>query len=449
LRKALVILIAVFALNVPAAASAQPGAHLDLLTVNGVIDTWVASYIERGISAAERDGAEGLVILLNTPGGTLGAMQNITTSMLNARVPLVVFVYPAGAWAASAGTFVTLAANIAAMAPGTTIGAAHPVDQSGQNISSDERTKVTNFSVALIQSIAQQRGRNAGWAAQAVQNSIAATAQEALDQGVIDLLANDPNDLLNKIDGKTVTTAAGEITLHTRQAGLVRLDMNLPERFFHTLVDPNVALVLLLVGLLAIAVELFSPGAVVPGVTGSICLVLAFVALGSLPVNWGGAILIALSIILFIIDIKANSLVLTIGGLVMFVLGALLLFTRFTAPSPVLPQVSVSPILVLALAGILAAFFMFVLGAAVRARTYPVLSGKESLIGAVGTAASDLVPGGTVRIKGELWTAVVQEGSVHRGDIVQVVGIEGLRLRVVKLRQSSETYLKDSTSREV
>jgi membrane-bound serine protease (ClpP class) len=275
------------------------------------------------------------------------------------------------------------------MAPGTTVGAAHPVDVGGEDIPADARAKATSFAASMIQSIAEQRGRNTEWAARAVRESIAATAQEALDQNVIDLLADDVNDLMKKMDGMVVETAAGEITLHTRRAGMVPIDMSLPEQFFHTLVNPNVAFVLLSLGLLAISVELYHPGATVPAIVGGICLILAFVALGNLPVNWGGAILIVASVILFIVDVKVNSLALTIGGLVTFILGGFLLFRPFALPSPVLPRVSVSPVVVFTLAGILGAFFVFALGAAVRGRNYPVISGREALIGTTLRAEGD------------------------------------------------------------
>ncbi len=429
---ALGLILLALGLPLIAQANAQRGTHVDVLTVTGAIDTWVDGYISRGLGLAEQDGAEAAIIVLNTPGGSLGAMQNITTRMLNARVPVVVFVHPAGAWAGSAGTFITFAANLAAMAPGTTIGAAHPVSGGGQNIESDEREKITNFSVSIIQSIAKQRGRNADWAADAVRNSKAATAQEALDLKVIDLMANDLNDLLNKIDGKTVKTAAGEITLHTQRAGIANVDMNLPETFFHTLVDPNLALILLQIGLLAIAVELYNPGATFPAIVGGICLILAFVALGQLPVNWGGVILIVLSVIVFIVDVKLNSFILTGGGFVMFILGALLLFTPLTPVAPTMPEVSISPVVVLGLGGAMAAFFLLILGAAVRGRRYPVVSGTEALIGASGVAVSDLNPGGTVRVKGEVWTATAESDTIQKGNEVKVVRVEGLRLKVVK-----------------
>ncbi|MGE5263540.1 MAG: NfeD family protein [Acidobacteriota bacterium] len=431
--RALGIVLILVAWCLPVVVHAQEHTHVDVLTVTGAIDTWTDGYIDRGIGVAEQDRSEAVIILLNTPGGALNAMQNITTRMLNARVPVVVFVYPSGAWAGSAGTFVTLAGNIAAMAPGTTIGAAHPVDSSGQNIAGDERDKITNFSVGIIKNIAQERGRNAEWAAKAVESSVAATAQEALDQHVIDVIATDVNDLLNKIDGKTVKTAAGEITLSTQRVGIVYVDMNIAEYFLHTLVDPNLALILLQVGLLAIAVELYNPGATIPAIVGGICLVLAFVALGNLPVNWGGVILIVLSVIVFIVDVKINSLVLTGGGLVMFVIGALLLFTPFTAPqTPVVPDVSVSPIVVLALGSAMAVFFVLILGAAVRGRNFPVLMGTQPLLGAQGVAMSDLAPEGTVQVKSELWTAVTDDGPIQKGQAVEVKQVEGLRLRVVK-----------------
>ncbi|HEX9074654.1 MAG TPA: nodulation protein NfeD [Anaerolineae bacterium] len=427
------IVLILVAWCLPAVVHAQDRSHVDVLTVSGAIDTWTDGYIDRGIGVAEQDRAEAVVIVLNTPGGALNAMQDITTRMLNARVPVVVFVYPPGAWAGSAGTFVTLAANVAAMAPSTTIGAAHPVDSSGQNISGDERDKITNFSVGIIKNIAQERGRNAEWAAKAVESSVAATAKEALDQHVIDVIATDLNDLLNKIDGKVVKTAAGEITLHTQRVGIVNVDMNIAEYFLHTLVDPNLALILLQVGLLAIAVELYNPGATIPAIVGGICLVLAFVALGNLPVNWGGVILIVFSVLVFIVDVKINSLVLTGGGLVMFVIGALLLFTPFTAPTtPIVPDVSVSPIVVLALGLAMAIFFVLILGAAVRGRNFPVLTGTQPLLGALGVAMSDLAPEGTVQVKSELWTAVTDDGPIQKGQSVEVKRVEGLRLRVVK-----------------
>lgn len=427
---ALGLIVLAFAL--PTIARAQSGAHVNVLTVTGAIDTWVEGYINRGISLSEQDGAQAVIILLNTPGGALNATQNITTRILNARVPVIVFVYPQGAWAGSAGTFITVAAHIAAMAPATTIGAAHPVAGGGESLEGDARDKIVNFSVAIIQNLAKQRGRNVEWVAKAVRESASATAQEALELNVIDLIATDPNDLLNKIDGKTVKTAAGELKLETQRAGLTYVDMNIAELILHTMVDPNIALILLQLGLLALVVELYNPGATFPAVFGAICLVLAFVALGNLPVNWGGVILIVMAVIAFIIDVNVNSLALTIGALVMFVLGALMLFTPLTPQPPTMPTVSVSPWVVVVTGGAMLAFFVFIIGAAVRGQRYPVISGSEALIGATGVAVTDLAPSGIARVKSEEWMAEAIEGTIHQGEAIQVVQVEGLRLKVVK-----------------
>jgi len=433
---ALAMILLVWGLLPP--IQAQGAGHVDVLTVKGAIDPWVDSYIQRGISLAEQDGAQAILILLNTPGGTLGATQNITTRMLESRAPVVVFVYPEGAWAASAGTFIVMASNVAAMAPGTSIGAAHPVGAGGEDIPSDAQTKATNFSVSIMRNIAEQRGRNADWGERAVRESISATAEEALQEQVIDLIATDPQELLRRMEGRTVKTAAGEITLHTQDAELLPVEMNISERLFHTLVDPNVALLLLLLGLIAIAVELYNPGISVAAAVGVICLVLAFVALGNLPVNWGALILIVASVILFIIDVKVNTVALTVGALVTFVIGALLLFVPFT-PTPLpRPAVSVSPWLVASLGVLMAGFFLFVLGKAVRARHSPVLMGRETLPGAVGVALTDLGPDGQVRVRGEVWSAIAVEEKIRQGDAVQVVSVEGLRLLVKKQQTEAQ-----------
>jgi membrane-bound serine protease (ClpP class) len=429
------IVLILLALALPSIVHAQLGAHVDVFTVNGAIDNSVDIYLDRVITVAEQDGAQAAIIVMDTPGGFLGSMKNITNRMLGARVPVVVYVYPQGAWAGSAGTFITMAANIAAMAPSTTIGAAHPVGEGGENIPTDEREKITNASVSMIQNIARARGRNADWAADAVRNSKAATAQEALDLKVIDLIATDLIDLLNKMDGKTVKTSAGDVTLQTQHVGINRFDMNISELFLHALTNANLAFLLLQIGMLAIAVELYNPGATIPAIVGGICLVLAFVALGQLPVNWGAVILIMLGIGSLILDVKVTGFALTVGGVIMIILGGLLLFTPFTptAPSaPSFPEISVSPWVVVGSTLFTAAFFVFLLGAAVRGRNYPVLSGSEALIGAQGIATSELNPDGMVRVRGEEWTASTVGGTIHKGESVGVVAIEGLRMKVEK-----------------
>ncbi len=434
-RRVLAILLISFVLALPSLAHAQRGVHVDVLTITGGIDLSVAGYVDRGISRAEQDGAQAVIILLNTPGGSVSSTSDITSRMLNARVPVVVFVYPQGAWAASAGTFITMAGNVAAMAPNTSIGAAHPISGDGKNIESDAREKATNFSVSIIQNIARARGRNADWAADAVRNSKSATAQEALDLKAIDLIANDLDDLLKKVEGKTVKTVTGETTLRILGAQIENIDMNFAEVFLHTVIDANIALILLQIGLLALTVELWNPGATIPAIIGGICLVLAFVALGQLPVNWGGVILIVLGIGALALDVKVSGFALSIGGVIMLILGGLMLFTPFTPVAPELPSVSVSPWVVFGSAATIGAFFVFLLGAAIRGRKYPVLSGTEALIGASGIATSDLNPNGTVHVRGEAWTASAQGDIIQKGQAVQVVGIEGLRLRVKASQQ--------------
>ena len=415
------------AFALPVIAHAQTSAHVDVITVGGTIDTWIEGYINRGISVAEQDGAQALVIVLNTPGGALGATQNITTRMLNARVPVVVFVYPQGAWAGSAGTFVTMAANIAAMAPTTTIGAAHPVAGGGEKLEGDERDKITNFSVSIIQNLAKQRGRNVEWAGKAVKESIAATAQEALDLKVIDLIATDLNDLLNKMDGRTVKTAAGEFTLQTKRAGLNNIDMNLPEVILHTMVDPNLALILLQIGLLAIAVELYNPGATLPAVVGGICLILAFYALHLLPVNYAGLALIVLAILMFILEVKITSHgILAIGGITSMVIGSLLLFE---SPQP---YYHLSLPVIIGAVVITALFFIFIVGFAVRAHLRKPVTGKEGLLGEEGVAKTDLNPTGTIMIHGELWNALSVSGFIKGGESVKVTKMKGMSLEVTK-----------------
>ncbi len=413
-----------------------PG-HVDVLRVAGPLDTWVGQYIDRGLRVAEGDGAQAALILLDTPGGDLNAMQRITTRLLNTRLPVIVYVYPSGAWAASAGTFVVMAANIAAMAPGTSIGAAHPVGPAGADIPADERVKTTNFAASLIQSIAQERGRNADWATRAVTESLAATAAEALDLGVIDVVASSVDELLSAIDGRTVQTAAGAVTLHSRQASLIDVNMNLGELLFHTLVNPDIALILLQIGLLAIVVEIYNPGAIVPAVVGVLCVLLSLVALGNLPVNWGGILLLVVAMVLFVIDIKVNSVVVTMGSIAAFVLGALLLFSPLSVPTPYMPAVRVSPVVIAGLAAVMLALVSVGIGGVLRSRSYPVLTGPEAVLGATGRAVTDLAPDGQVQVRGEVWSAQARGEALRRGEAVRVVGIEGLRLQVV--REDRET----------
>lgn len=430
---ALVWIFTALYLVAPRAVFAQGSPQVYVATVDTSIDTFTAGYIERVLNVAHDDGVQAVIIQLDTPGGDLDATYSITKDMLASTVPVIVYISPSGARAGSAGTFITYAANLAAMAPGTNIGAAHPIDASGGDITGTLGVKVTNDAVAHIVSLAAQRGRNADWAEQAVRNSVSITSKEALDIHVVDIIANDVADLLNQIDGRTVKVAGDRtLTLQVRGATTRALDMNFFEQFFHTLLDPNIALILLNIGSLAILIELYNPGATLPAVTGVICLTLAAVALYNLPTNWAAVVLIAASIIMFVFDVKVNSFVLTIGGILAFVLGAFFLFRPLTPPAPIVPEVSVSPFVIGGLALMTAAFFTVILGAAVRSRKSPVVTGTAPFLGAYGVATTDLIPGGTVRVKSEDWTATADKGPIHKGDRVKVLAVEGVRLRVEK-----------------
>jgi membrane-bound serine protease (ClpP class) len=423
-------LVAAFFLS-SSLALAQYGEHVDLITVEGVIDPFTAQYVERGLDMAQNDGAQCLVIQLDTPGGSDAPMRDIVQRMLNSSVPTVAYVAPAGARAGSAGVFITMAANIAAMAPGTNIGAAHPVDVTGE-ITGTIGEKVTSDAAAYIRAIAEKRGRNAEWAEKAVRESASIIAREAVELQVVDLIADDLTDLLDKIDGREVIIAAGPVTLSTRGAPVRTISMNFAERFLHVIVDPNIAYLLLSIGTLALTAEFYHPGAILPGVTGAICLILAFVAFGSLPVNWGGVALIVLAVVLFILDIKVAGFMLSVGGAIAFVLGSLMLFSPFAPPSPTMPRFTVSWPLIILMTAAITSFFLFALSAGLMAQRKKVASGIESMVGATGIAVSDLDPWGTVQVRSELWSAVAEESPIKKGEQVRVVSAKGVRLRVIK-----------------
>jgi len=402
---------------------------VDVLDLDGVIGPATARYVLRGIRQAEQDGAEALVIELDTPGGLLKSMDDITKAMLNTPVPTVVYVWPSGGRAASAGVFVTYAANIAAMAPTTHLGAAHPVGVA-QGGSPEDKTmiaKVTNDAVAQIRGLAVRRGRNPDWAEQAVRQSVSITDEQALRLHVINLIAPSLQDLLAAIDGRDVQTVAGTKSLHTRTARVNQIPMDATEQFLLLLSDPNVGFILMTIAIYGIIFELSNPGSVFPGVLGGLALILALASFAVVEVNVAGLLLIGFSIILFIADIKVPTHgILTAGGIVSFVLGSLLL-TEHQAPF-----LRISVVLILAMAGVTAAFFAFAVGAGIRAQSRKVQTGREALIGAVGVVRSDLAPSGTVFVQGELWTADSENGVIPAGQRVRVTRIEGLRLEVRK-----------------
>lgn len=372
---------------------------------------------------------------MNTPGGLDSAMRQITGAMLTSPVPIVVYVTPAGARAGSAGVFITMAADVAAMAPGTNIGAAHPVGlgDTSSNLPSDERDKVTNDAAAYMRMLATARHHNATWAEEAVRQSVALTADEALAQHVIDLISSDRVKLLDAVDGRPYIRDGQTMYFQTRAATVTPIEMTLPEQMLHLIDDPNVAYLLLSIGAWALLAELFHPGSILPGVVGVLCLALALTALQSLPMNWTGVALIVIALALFVVDLKATSHgILTAAGLATFVVGSLMLFSPMplALPGPSSLALEVSPLLVAAIGTGLTVFFAFAVRAVLRARHRPAMAIGPIAIGATGLAVTDLAPTGSVRVHGADWSADSEDGPIRRGDPVQVVARKGLRLVV-------------------
>lgn len=433
---ALWLAIALFSISSAWLGAQSNAPRVDVAKINGVIDPFTEGYVERVIGVAKEDGASALVFQLDTPGGGLDATRTIIERFFDSPVPILVYVSPSGARAGSAGVFITYGAHLAAMAPGTNIGAAHPVDSGGQDITGTMGTKVENDSAAFIRTIALQRGRNADWAEDAVRKSVSVTEQDALEKHIIDFIAIDVNDLLNQAHGRTVKVQNQDVTLNTRGASIRQVEMNFFEEFFHILLDPNIALILLNIGTLALIVEVYNPGAVIPAVIGIICLTLAAVALFGLPTNWAAVILIVAGIGMMVLDIKVTGFALTVGGIIAFLLGAFFLFRPFTPPEPTTPDISVSPFVIGGLALLSALFFTFVVGAAYRSRNLPVITGIKPILGADGVARTLLNPQGTVMVKSEEWTAIAKDPPIRPGEEIRVISADGLTLRVERKSQA-------------
>ncbi len=401
-----------------------------LVEVNGPITPVIADYVDRSLKQAAAFGAEAVIIRLNTPGGLSSAMDDIVQNILQSPVPVAVYVAPEGARAASAGVFITYAAHIAAMAPATNIGSASPVliGQDGQTTTPDEtmQRKVVNDAVAKIRSLAERRGRNADWAEQAVREAVNITAEQAAELHVVDLVAPSLNALLDALDGRTVITTAGEITLRTKNAEVVSINMTVLERFFQILSDPNIAYILLSLGMLGLFFELANPGSILPGVLGGILLLLGLYALGMLDVNWAGVFLMGFAFLLFLIDLYVpTNGVLTLGGIISFALGSLLLLQ-----SPANPAFQLSRAVIIAVTGTVAAVFLLLVYLVARAHTRRPATGREALIGARAVVRRSLDPEGLVFVEGELWRARSISGPIPTGQLVRVVGLEGLVLLV-------------------
>ena len=394
-------------------------AHLD-----GAVDPVTAGYLHRVMAAADQERAALVVLTIDTPGGLDSSMREMVQDLLASHVPSVVFVWPSGARDASAGVFISQAAGLVAMAPGTNIGAAHPVGGGGETITGDLGDKITNDAAAYIAALAKQHGRNDAWVEDAVRKSVSLDAQQAVDQHVADLLAPDLPTLLGMVEGRTVLVAAGEqMTIRAAGAPVEVLDMQPVELLLQKLFDPNVAYLLLTIGFYALLIELFHPGALLPGVTGGICLVLAFAASAVLPMNWGGAVLILLAVGLFILDIKAATHgALTVAGMIAFVVGSLLLYSPPGPRSPTLPDVAAATPLLIGMAATVAVISLLIVGAAVRVSSRPALTtATERLIGAAGVAQSALDPDGTVRLAGQLWSAHADGAPVGMGEPIRVI----------------------------
>jgi membrane-bound serine protease (ClpP class) len=412
--------------------AAASGPLVLTLTIDGPITQATQEYLTRGIQTAEQSDVQVIILQLNTPGGGLGPMQKMTEDMRASTIPIVVYVAPRGAWAGSAGTIITLAGHAAAMAPETAIGAASPVGSQGENLATTEQAKVTEIMKATVRSLAERRGPEAvALAESTIESAKAVSATEALKAHLVDFIANDTADLLKQLDGFTVQMANGPRTLHTSGAIQQNLGMSFIEQLLQFLVDPNIVFLLLAIGVQALLIELTHPGAWVPAFFGVTCLSLAAYGLGFLPVNWFGLIFIVTAFVLFIVDIKAPTHgALTIAGVASFIIGALVLFN--SAGTPKFQRVSIP--LVLFVGVFIGLIFAVILGYALRAQRRPVITGQESLPGQIGIATMDIDPTGQVQAGSELWSAEMVEGSgkIHKGDKVEVVKAEGLRLKVRK-----------------
>lgn len=374
--------------------------NIEILRIEGTIVPVVADYIERGISEAESKGSTACIIELDTPGGLLSSTERIVQRILNARVPIVVYVSPHGSWAASAGTFITISAHIAAMAPGTTIGAAHPVSV-GEEMPEEQAKKVTEYSSAWIRSIAEMRGRDSEQAELAVRESKSFTSVEALEANLIDLHADNIESLVSQIDGRKVTLATGEeVVIDTSGYVLSKNEMNGVERFLHVISDPNIAYILLSLATIGLITEISNPGMIFPGVAGGVSLLLAFYSLGVLNAYWAGVLLILLAFGLFVAEVYTPTFgILTAGGITALVVGSLTLFSH--------SSLEVNRGLIAVVTIVMAVFVAFLIWAVVRGQRRRVATGAEGLIGAVAIAQTALAPKGTVLIEGERWTAKV------------------------------------------
>ncbi len=408
------------------------------LTVRGAIGPATSEYIQRGIKICEEKSASALILKLDTPGGLDEAMREIVQAILSTRVPFITFVYPSGARAASAGTFILIASHLAAMAEGTTTGAAHPVSIGAKEIPQEMKEKIEEDAAAFLKSLALKRKRDTTFAVAAVKKSMVLTDREALERKVIDCRANSCEELLKKIDGRKVVVDNQELVISTRGKASYPIDMNARERFLQALTNPNLAYILLMIGMYGIIFELQNPGSLFPGVVGALSLILAFYSFRILPVNYAGLFLIGLSFLFFLLEIRVASYgLLSAGGIISFILGSLLLFPNF---SPFFPF-SISVIIIATIITIL--FFLLIISLGIKAHLKKPVSGKEGMVNLVGEVVDsfsapvgeDILPSGQVFVRGEYWPALSLSGPLKKGDKVRVVEVQGMVLKVKALKE--------------
>ncbi len=425
------LILTIFTLYYSGLLRADSGNVLKII-IDGDINPISAKYIIDNIERAEKGNYECLLIQMDTPGGLLQSTKDIVKAIFTAKVPVVMYISPSGSGAVSAGVFITLACHIAAMAEGTNIGAAHPVGIGGQQDTSKVMgEKVTNYASTWIRGIAEKRGRNADWAEQAVRESDSINEKEALDKNVIDLISPSQDSLLASLEGKTIKLEDNLTkTLHTKNARVVLIEMNWRHKILNRISNPTIAYILLMLGIYGIFFELSNPGSILPGVIGGIFLILAFFALQTLPVRTAGILLILFAIVLFVLEVKVTSFgILTIGGIVSMFLGSIMLFDQ-TPGFPLLVDWKVA----LTVAIATAAFFVFAVSMAVKARLSQPSTGREGLVGKIGVAITPIKPEGDVKVHGEIWHVSSSE-VIKKGEKIKIKAVNGLELVVEKYTQ--------------
>lgn len=429
-KKIISVVFIFFLLCLSSFSYGEPASLVEVLTLEGTINPVAVERLDKAIESAVENKAQCLIIQLDTPGGLDTSMREMVKLMMNSEIPIVVYVGPRGSRAASAGVFITLAAHIAVMAPGTNIGAAHPVALGvGGAIDKEMMEKVVNDAAAYVKSIAQKRNRNEEWAEKAVRESVSITAEEALELNVVDLMAEDMSDLLEKLDGAEVEVIHETLTLMTEGASLHFMEMSFREKVLQTIADPNLAYILLMIGIWGIVLEFFHPGSLLPGIVGGICLILAFFALQILSFNMAGLVLIFLAIVLFVLEITVPSYgALTIGGIISLALGSLMLID----PSALYISISLKYIVIMV--AFTSALFIFIVGFAIKAQFKKPTTGSEGMVGSRGIAKYNLKTKGKIQIHGEIWNAILQSGEevIKKGEEVEVVRVDGMRLVVKK-----------------